>query len=80
MADAGMLKTWVVRTFFKIPLWYVLTQVEEERLFNYIISEQWNASMARFLDCTTICDDRLCYFCSDESPLCRHCTRYSRSN
>ena len=62
MADAGMLKTWVVRTFFKIPSWYVLTLVEEERLFNYIISEQWNASMARFLDCTTICDDRLCYF------------------
>ena len=45
MANAWMLKTWLVKTFFKIPSLYILTGQVEERLFHYIISQQRNAFM-----------------------------------
>ena len=82
MADTAILKTWIVKTFFRIPMWYVISQSEEDRLFNYIITEQRNAYMARALDCSTICDGRDCYFCCDDdvSPLCASCVSFARPN
>ena len=57
-------------------------QSEEDRLFNYIITEQRNAYLAHALDCSTICDAHDCYFCCDDnvSPLCTNCVSFARLN
>ena len=63
-------KTWLVKLWFDIPSWYVLSEVEENKLFNYIVVERENSYMARILDCSTICDETACYFCAEIEPLC----------
>ena len=82
MVDTAIIKTWVVKKKFHIPIWYVLSQSKEDRLFNYIITEQRNAYLASALDCSTICDARVCYSCcnDDVSPLCTNHVSFTRLN
>lgn len=41
-----------------------------------------DARMYRFLDCTTICDERFCYFCAScegvVQPLCAPCNGFGK--
>ena len=70
-------KTWLVKLWFGIPSWYVLSENEEKKLFNYIVEfadDRENSYIARSLDCSTICDERFCYFCGEVEPLCRKYT------
>ena len=47
-----------------------MSEVEENKLFNYIVVERENSYMARILDCSTVCDETACYFCAEIEPLC----------
>ena len=77
MADNTNLKSWLVKKFFSIPDWYVLSETEEGRLFDLIIREQPSsfaqAHFIRMLDCSAFCTIYDCYFCSNLSKLCSSC-------
>ena len=50
----------------------MLSENEENKLFKYIVKfadNRENSYLARSLDCTTFCDERFCYFCSELEPL-----------
>ena len=62
MAD-NIFRTEYVKLVFGIPDWYFMTKKEEDKLSAYMrmTNTHQDARMYRFLDCTTICDERLCY-------------------
>ena len=72
-------KTWLVKLWFSIPNWYVLSTVEEDKLLNYIVTERENSRIARCLDCTTICNEQYCYFCSEVRALSQKCNTSPRT-
>ena len=64
----------IIKSVFGIPKWYVLSEKEEQRLFNYIMSTETvqEAIFNRILDCSTFCDEASCYFCLETEPvMCR---------
>ena len=81
MADNATLKTWLVKKFFDIPEWYVMTEAEETRLFSLIIREQpttfAQAHLIRALDCSAFCSGIECYFCTNVTKLCSLCVSYA---
>ena len=88
MADTGRIrlcnlwlnenKTWLVKLWFQIPEWYVLSVEEENKLFRYIITERENSYTARYLDCEAMCDGTLCF--SPEYKIDPHYTSSKNSN
>ena len=44
-----------------------MSDEEENKLFNYVITGRDNSYVARYLDCESMCDGTLCYFCSEVS-------------
>ena len=89
MADTGRIrlcnlwlnenKTWLVKLWFQIPEWYILSVEEENKLFRYIITERENSYTARYLDCEAMCDGTLCFFCSEVSESCKSCSAGPRA-
>ena len=75
-------KTLLVKEVFHIPDWYLLTEKEEDKLFRYIFEarDENEARLARFMDCTAICDEQYCFFCSlycgDIQRPCTPCHRF----
>ena len=64
-------RTDIVRSIFGVPSWYIISEKEEQRLFNYIMSTETvqEAIFNRILDCSTICSERHCYFCDESEPV-----------
>ena len=68
---------WLVKLWFGIPSWYVSSENEEIQLFKNTVEfadNSENSYLTRSLDCSTICDERFCYFYSEVEPLCRKYT------
>ena len=61
----------IVRSVFGVPGWYVLSDNEEQKLFSYLMTAQTvpEAILKRILDCSTICDEKYCYFCAESKPV-----------
>lgn len=58
-----------IRQVFKIPEWYVMSKVEEDKLHGYIL-EASNANEAnwfRFLDYAAFGREEFCFFCSTKA-------------
>lgn len=84
MADMQRQKTWLVKTFFSIPHWYVLSEYEEDKLFDIIVRDRpttfEEAHYIRFLNCSAFCREEFCYFCSRTVVMCQKCIKASREN
>lgn len=68
-----------VRTFLKIPDWYVLLEEEIEYLHVTIVENNKDMNQIYWtimLDCSASCNG--CYFCGDVSRLCE-CSSKSQS-
>ena len=63
----------------QIPELYVMSDEEENKLFNYIITMRDNSYVARYLDCEAMWDGTLCYFCSEVSEPCKSCSAATRA-
>ncbi len=72
----------MVRTFYRIPDWYVIPAAEESRLYTYFVTSKnlCEAKFARLLDCSAFCTGKDCFFCSDLTPMptCRVHMRQAR--
>lgn len=72
----------ILKSIFGIPKWYVLSQNEESRLIKYFDEANDSVEQAnvnRILDCSTICNEDDCFFCSEIQALCQPCSRVSTS-
>ena len=72
----------LIRRVFQIPDWYVLSYVEEKRLYGYCkeACSIQQANLYRALDCSAMCNGELCYFCSESKPQCLKYVRPARFN
>ena len=67
---------------FRIPNWYLMSDVEEKKLIKYINEARTiqDARLFRTLDCSTVCDEKYCYFRAlDEgeiTELCKNCVNF----
>ena len=69
-------RTAFVKYVFGIPNWYLMSDVEEKKLIGYINEARTiqDARLFRTLDCSTMCDEKFCYFCAlDEGELTEMC-------
>lgn len=79
MADIKITK--LIRKIFLLPDWYVMSEVEEEKLIRYTEEASFaeEARVFRALDCSAFCvNEELCFFCSDLKILCANSTKYSQ--
>ena len=60
----------IVMRMFSLPIWYMPSTSETNRLFSYILREdsESEAKLARFLDCTAFCGGNDCFFCNQTRP------------
>lgn len=77
----------IIRRIFDIPSWYLPTESEINRLYDYVRTEGNinRAKVARVLDCSAFCQGKDCFFCSDIRPVFSYCkcderTKCERSN
>lgn len=63
MADIATL----VRRIFRIPVWYEMSDFEQEKLYKYIkeASCPQEARLYRMLDCSAFCVEEKCFFCGE---------------
>ena len=90
MADTGRIrlfnlwlnenKTWLVKLWFQIPEWYVMSVEEENKLFNYIITERERTHMPRDIWTVKLCATvHSVFFCSEVSDSCKSCSSAPRA-
>ena len=65
----------IVMRLFSVPIWYMKSISETNRLFSYILSEdaEREARLARFLDCSAFCEGNDCFFCNLTRPVYSVC-------
>lgn len=68
-------KASMVKNVFGIPDRYVMSDIEEEKLFQLVCeaSTRREARLYRMLDCSAFCREKLCYFCSNPDKWCAEC-------
>ena len=72
-----------VKRMLEIPDWYLMTEREENKLYKYLCESKnsQEATFIRLLNCSTICDERFCYFCpaytGDIKRLCNPCKSFT---
>ena len=59
-----MIEQRIVMRVFSLPIWYIPSTSEINRLFSYILSEdsESEARLVRFLDCSAFCEGTDCFF------------------
>ena len=72
-----MIEQRIVMRVFSLPIWYMPSTSEINRLFSYILNEdsESEARLARFLDCSAFCEGTDCFFCGLIRPVYSVCYR-----
>ena len=67
--------TSTVKKIFEIPVWYLPSETEINRLSKYVRDEGSvrRAKLARILDCSAFCPGTDCYFCMEIDSVFKMC-------